>query len=118
MPRKKSSRESSKNSRPGRNDTAFGRRMITAAKQIQAHARGEIDLPVRYYNVVPEVDVKEIRAALGLSQAEFAQRYGVNIRSLQDWEQGRRQPESAVRAYFIVIRNDPDGVAAALQATA
>jgi putative transcriptional regulator len=64
------------------------------------------------------VDIKQIREELGLSQSEFARRYGLNLRSLQEWEQGRRQPESAVRAYLIVIRQDPSAVAAALKATA
>ena len=35
--------------------------------------------------------------------AEFAQRYGLSVRTLQDWELGRTQPPSAVRAYLIVI---------------
>lgn len=37
----------------------------------------------------------EARIKLGLSQAEFAQMLGVSVRTLQDWEQGRRQPSGA-----------------------
>jgi putative transcriptional regulator len=118
MPRKTASRKSSTRSNAAARDTAFGRRLITAARQIRAHLRGELELPVRYYSVVPNVDIKQIREELGLSQSEFARRYGLNLRSLQEWEQGRRQPESAVRAYLIVIRQDPSAVAAALKATA
>lgn len=67
------------------------------------------------YPVVPSIDIQELRKSLGLSQNEFARAYGFSPRSLQDWEQGRRRPESAVRAYMAVIRNDPEGVAAALR---
>jgi putative transcriptional regulator len=61
------------------------------------------------------VDVKSIRAKSGLSQTEFARRYGFSPRSLQDWEQGRRKPEGAVRAYLLVIDRKPKAVAEALR---
>jgi putative transcriptional regulator len=64
---------------------------------------------------IPEdVDVKAIRSRLGLSQAEFSRRYGVSQRSLQEWEQGRRRPEGAVRAYLTVIERNPKAVQEAL----
>jgi putative transcriptional regulator len=49
------------------------------------------------------VNVKSIRARTGLSQSEFAHHYGFSPRSLQHWEQGRRQPGKATRAYLTVI---------------
>ena len=51
-----------------------------------------------------------IRSKLGLSQAEFSRRYAVSPRSLQEWEQGRRRPEGAVRAYLTVIDRNPEPV--------
>ena len=45
-----------------------------------------------------------------LSQAEFSRRYAVSPRSLREWEQGRRRPESAVRAYLTVIDRNPEAV--------
>lgn len=83
-------------------------------KEAAAHARGEIELPVRYYDVTPPVDVKAIRTKLKLSQAEFAARFKLNVRTLQDWESNGTQPPSAVRAYLIVIENDPEAVVRAL----
>ena len=77
--------------------------------------RGEISLPVRYVEVPDQVDVKAIRAKSGLSQSEFARRYGFSPRSLQEWEQGRRRPESAVRAYLLVIDRNPRAVQGALR---
>jgi DNA-binding transcriptional regulator YiaG len=64
------------------------------------------------------VNVKEIRARLGLSQAEFAKRYRFNVRTLQDWEGSGAQPPSPVRAYLTVIDRFPDVVAKALKGAA
>src|SRR5262249_48498318 len=64
------------------------------------------------------VDVKSIRARSGLSQAEFAKRYGFNVRTLQDWESSGAQPPSPVRAYLTVIDRFPDMVAKALKGAA
>jgi putative transcriptional regulator len=60
------------------------------------------------------VDVRVIRSKLGLSQGEFARRYSISSRSLQEWEQGRRKPEGAVRAYLTVIARNPGAVEMAL----
>ena len=54
----------------------------------------------------------------GFSQSEFAKRYGFSVRTLQDWEFGRTQPPSAVRAYLIVIDRFPDAVERALKGAA
>jgi putative transcriptional regulator len=94
------------------------RGVIAGLKEAIAHARGEISLPVRYYDVPGLVDVKAIRAKSGLSQAEFANRYGLSVRTLQDWELGRTQPPSAVRAYLIVIDRFPETVERALKGAA
>jgi putative transcriptional regulator len=61
------------------------------------------------------IDVREVRERAGLSQGQFAERYGFNPRTLQDWEQGRRNPDSAVRAYLTVIDHNPDAVTKALR---
>ncbi|MBI4877621.1 MAG: helix-turn-helix domain-containing protein [Acidobacteria bacterium] len=61
-----------------------------------------------------KVDVKSIRSRTGLSQAGFALRYGFSSRSLQQWEQGRRQPGKAARAYLTVIARASDVVREAL----
>lgn len=64
------------------------------------------------------VDVKAIRTKTGLSQAEFAKRYGFNVRTLQDWESSGTPPPSPVRAYLTVIDRFPDLVAKALKGAA
>ncbi len=92
----------------------LGRQLIEGMKLAERHIRGEIDLPVRYVEVPESVNVKAIRERSGLSQSEFARRYGISSRSLQEWEQGRRQPEGAVRAYLLVIDRNPQAVESAL----
>lgn len=68
---------------------------------------------------IPEnVDVQTIRSRHGLSQATFARRYGFNPRTVQDWEQGRRKPDAAVRAYLTVIDRNRRAVEKALRPTA
>ena len=62
----------------------------------------------------PVLDVKAIRTRFGLSQAQFAERYGFNLRTLQDWECSRVQPPSAVLAYLRVIERFPETVEKAL----
>ncbi len=102
--------------KPATNRVSRG--VIAGLKQAVAHARGEISLPVRYYDVLGRVDVKAIRVKSGLSQSEFARRYGFNVRTLQEWELGRTEPPSAVRAYLTVIDRFPETVAKALKGAA
>lgn len=61
-------------------------------------------------------EVSAIRRRSGLSQAAFAAAYGLNLRTLQDWEQGRSQPDGPARAYLLVIDREPRAVARALAA--
>lgn len=60
------------------------------------------------------VDVKAVRQRLGLSQARFAAAFGLSLHALRNWEQGKRQPEPAARAYLRVIEVAPDVVRRAL----
>jgi putative transcriptional regulator len=59
--------------------------------------------------------VKVIRRALSLSQEEFAARFHIPLGTLRDWEQGRKEPDAAARAYLKVIGRNPSAVSEALQ---
>src|SRR6266853_669752 len=61
--------------------------------------------------------VKIIRRALGLSQEEFAARFHIPLGTLRDWEQGRKDPDTAARAYLRVIGHNPAAVTEALRLT-
>lgn len=62
--------------------------------------------------------VREVRERLGLSQSDFAGRFGLSLRSLQEWEQGRRLPDMAVLTYLRVIERKPKEVQSALEPNA
>jgi len=59
--------------------------------------------------------VRVIRRALQLSQEEFAARFQIPLGTLRDWEQGRKVPDAAARAYLVVIGRNPTAVAEALR---
>ena len=64
---------------------------------------------------VPEtVDVRKIRARLGLSQQAFAATYGFALSTVRDWEQGRRQPERSARILLKIVEKEPEAVTRAL----
>lgn len=89
----------------------FGADLIEGMKLALAHQRGTVELE----QVWPRpVDVKAIRKRVKMSQAEFSRAYGLSKRSLQEWEQGGRQPDSAARAYLMVIAKEPTIVRRAL----
>ena len=59
--------------------------------------------------------VRSIRRALKLSQEEFAARFQIPVGTLRDWEQGRKEPDAAARAYLHVIASKPEIVRKALE---
>jgi putative transcriptional regulator len=97
-----------------RKSAALGRSLARGLRQALAYERGKLKGRVEVYHVPPAVDVRQVREKTGLSQSDFANRYGFNRRSLQDWEQGRRTPDSAARAYLLVIAANPRAVDDAL----
>ena len=66
-------------------------------------------------HIPPEIDVRAIRGRLGLTQKEFAIRFGFSVNTLRHWEQGRRVPEGPTRAYLVVIGREPEAVQRALR---
>lgn len=60
-----------------------------------------------YGRVINIPAVAEIRERTGLSQAHFAELLGVSVRTLQDWEQGRRAPSGAARTLLLVADRNP-----------
>lgn len=65
-----------------------------------------------FQSVAP--NVKSIRERLGLSQSRFAALMGVSARTLQNLEQGRREPEGPAKALLRVVDRQPEAVLQAL----
>jgi len=61
---------------------------------------------------VPRVSI--IRRAFRLSQEDFAAQFHIPIGTLRDWEQGRKEPDTAAKAYLRVIASEPETVRKAL----
>jgi putative transcriptional regulator len=66
------------------------------------------------YVPAPQVDVRKLRARMGLSQTQFAAKFGFSLDSIQNWEQGHRQPEGPARTLLVVIAKNPKAVEEAL----
>lgn len=60
------------------------------------------------------VDVKAIRAKLGMSQDAFAATFGISAATLRDWEQRRRVPRGPARALLQIIDREPEAARRAL----
>ncbi|MDH3595872.1 MAG: helix-turn-helix domain-containing protein [Rhodospirillales bacterium] len=93
-----------------------GESILRGAREALDYARGEREGFVAH---VPErLDVKAIRQGTGLSQVKFAAQFGFSVDAVRNWEQGRRQPDVAARAFLMVIEREPDAVRRALSANA
>jgi putative transcriptional regulator len=54
--------------------------------------------------------VSSVRERTGLSQARFAELLGVSVRTLQEWEQGRRAPSGAARTLLLIAQKNPQAL--------
>jgi len=76
------------------------------------YLRGEIDLPDEQVTFVGEPDPRSVRRKMRLSQSEFAALLGVSLRTLQNWEQGRRSPTGPAMQLLRVAAVRPDALLA------
>lgn len=76
----------------------IGREILEGLREIKSGRHGRVvNLP----------NVASIREKTGLSQERFATLLGVSIRTLQDWEQGRRAPSGAARTLLLIAERNP-----------
>ena len=78
-----------------------GREILEGLRQLK---RGEIG------RVMSVPSVTAIRERTGLSQSQFAVLLGVSVRTLQEWEQGRRAPSGAARTLLMVAAKNPQAL--------
>jgi len=89
-------------------------RLVESMEQHNEIARGE-QAPSREFHI-DAVAVNEIRAITQLSQPKFARLLDVDVGTLRNWEQGRREPTGPAKALLRAIKNDPKNVLKALAA--
>jgi putative transcriptional regulator len=94
--------------------SSLGKRLMSAAKEARAIARGKANPKSYRVHVPTDIDVQRIRTELKLSQAAFAAKFGIPPGTLRDWEQRRRSPEGPARVLLKVIKEEPEAVARAL----
>lgn len=94
--------------------TKAAKRILRGLAQTVDFAEGRARRGYRVY-VPDDIDVRAIRLRAGLTQAEFAARFGFSLSALRHWEQGTRTPEGPTRAYLCVISRDPEAVERALR---
>ena len=94
--------------------TALGYEIEEALGEVLAHVKGETPLSCRIVDDPAAKRISALRKRLKLSRQKFADRFGLDIRAVQDWEQGRRRPDRAARVLLTVIDYNPDAVIHAL----
>jgi putative transcriptional regulator len=87
------------------NKKAFAE-MVSSVQDMGRHMRGEKVAGARVTKV-REPNVRTIRRKTGLSQSQFAVLIGMNLRTLQNWEQGRTRPTGPARALLRIVEKNP-----------
>ena len=90
----------------------LGESIIKGMEEALAFVQGE-DNGVNIH--IPEdINVKRIRDKMDMTQDTFAKYFGVSVRTIQDWEQGRRVPSGPAKTLLHVIDQEPEAVHKAL----
>jgi putative transcriptional regulator len=86
-------------------DRDIGLEILQSVREIKAFKAGEVDLRTR--ELSEPAPVQEIRHRLQLSQVAFAGLMGVSVRTVQDWEQGRREPSGPAKSLLRIAEQHP-----------
>ena len=104
--------------KPKRGKTDFAKLNALSDEEIERRSLSDPDAQPLSKEELAEMervpDVRAIREELALSQAEFAKRFRLSLKTVQDWEQGRFEPDQASRTLLRLIEKIPREVAEAL----
>ena len=87
-------------------DRDIGQEILEGIREIKAYKSGKGEL--RTHILKQPAPPQEIRSKLKLSQAAFAGLMGVSLRTVQDWEQGRRKPSGPAEALLRIAEQKPE----------
>lgn len=87
-------------------DRDIGLEILEGIREIKAYKAGKVALKTRQLS--EPSPVKDIREQLQLSQAAFAGLMGVSMRTIQDWEQGRRKPSGPAKSLLRIAEQHPE----------
>jgi putative transcriptional regulator len=89
--------------------TELGEKLLESVRQMKAGKFGRVTVVE-----TPQALAFEAREKTGLSQSEFARLLGISPRTLQEWEQGRREPSGAAKTLLLVARERPEALLAVI----
>lgn len=84
----------------------IGLEILEGIQEIKEHKAGKRSLRTR--KLKPPAPPQEIRVQLQLSQSTFAGLMGVSVRTIQEWEQGRREPSGPAKALLRIAEQHPE----------
>lgn len=89
--------------------------LIKGVREMKRHMTGNVVRGARTTELT-EPDIRAIREAARISQSQFAKLIGVNLRTLQNWEQRRTRPTGPARALLKIVASNPKSAIEALHA--
>jgi putative transcriptional regulator len=89
--------------------------LVKGVREMKRHVAGKSVRGART-TALDEPDVRAIRKAANISQSQFAKLIGVNVRTLQNWEQHRTRPTGPARALLKIVASNPKSALEALHA--
>jgi len=109
-------RSRSRATKTGGKGSRVGDDLVAAFEEMAAHLRGEIELEAHEIpgGTMTPARIKAIRAKVASSTKEFERVFGIPARTMESYEQGRRNPDGAMRALLRVIDREPAAARRAL----
>jgi putative transcriptional regulator len=92
-------------------DKQHFKQLMNGVQEMRRHMSGKTVRGVKVTELPPP-DVRTIREAAKISQSQFAKLIGVNLRTLQNWEQQRTQPTGPARALLKIVASNPRAIEA------
>ena len=90
----------------------FAKSIRKGLEEAVAHSKGKC--PEAVVHEFSPIDVKNIRAKMGMSQNEFASAFGISVSTLRHWERGDRVPQGPALVLLNVVEKEPQAVLKAL----